>query len=475
MKLKITLATATAMGLLMGSAWATDNNKVYIDQSGDGNSASIVQSGSDNEAGLATDAMLQQDKLNVIDILQSGDNNDVGTSGTGVLQRGPSATAASHNVIDIEQSSDGNTVGEVTQNAKGNVQKGANTLTVLQSGTGGNSIAVVKQVQESGKTGQIADIQQTGGNNVLSLVDQYTKTEVNSVKNRIDVLMSGDSNGGGVLAGVAAGVGATASQLVQSTGVFNPGGNGNTIDLEIAGNGNQFGIRQGGTLNSVGTLTLNGDGNSLGIFQDGSSNMVSLGVVDGDLNEIGLKQVGTNIVGVNIFGADSDNNSVLVDQNGTNTADVDLGTVGGGSDNDFTVVQTGTNTATVELEAGNSNHLNLSQSGGSGGANVASIFISGSFNNNAGIFGGAADGAAGALTPGDVFQDGSLNTIDIEVGQDLVPSNSNLMAFNQVGTGNEISGTIDGSNNQVAVVQNGGSNLANFTQLGGGNNLGVSQ
>ncbi len=84
--------------------------------------------------------------------------------------------------------------------------------------------------------------------------------------------------------------------------------------------------------------------------------------------------------------------------------------------------------------------------------------------------------AAAGLAPGDVIQNGSLNSIEYSIGPALLlPGDNNRFAFRQDGSGNAIEGSTNGSNNEVVVSQNGIQNFTSFVQVGNANVIGVNQ
>lgn len=169
MKLRLALATATAMGVLMGAAFAGENNISYITQTGAANSASIAQSGSNNVAGPASDAMLQNGNSNELTVLQSGSSNNLGTpvngQGVGVEQTGNTNKAS------ITQSSNFNTVNQVIQTTNAGVVSSlpnANELTITQSGGNSNTVNRARQIASvNGAGANKATITQTGTGNLV--------------------------------------------------------------------------------------------------------------------------------------------------------------------------------------------------------------------------------------------------------------------------------------------------------------------
>ncbi|NRB34392.1 MAG: hypothetical protein HRU31_06530, partial [Rhodobacteraceae bacterium] len=204
-------------------------------------------------------------------------------------------------------------------------------------------------------------------------------------------------------------------------------------------------------------------------------------------NTIDITQLGSNDASVDIFGSgggsDGDDNEVTITQDlfnaggGTNSAKVEVD----GDDNIIGINQLGNNLADIKLLGSGSgesdnNLLNIDQQDGSGGQNSITVTIYGDDNNLSGPFTGDASIYAGSLLPGDLFQNGSSNSITLDVGSTSGESNGNLFAFQQTGSSNTITGSMTGGDaNQAVVVQVGNFNATTFAQVGSFNNLGVSQ
>ncbi|MEH6647819.1 hypothetical protein [Sulfitobacter sp.] len=76
----------------------------------------------------------------------------------------------------------------------------------------------------------------------------------------------------------------------------------------------------------------------------------------------------------------------------------------------------------------------------------------------------------GTLTPGNISQKGTLQTIVLAVS-----GNGNLFAISQTGSRNSALGQVSGTLNSAVIQQSGTANRANFVQLGSGNSLSVLQ
>lgn len=412
---KLALVGTTALTLSMTAVLA-DDNKAFLTQDGGNNAALITQSGDKNEAGTSGLSMTQDGFSNSLTILQSGDKNDIGKEGGGIYQE--NAYAYKQFSINITQSSDGNTVGQIKQRAAGDAGSGLrNRVDITQDGWGYNRVGSVFQEQKSSGA-NFLDIAQTGLADRVETIYQRSNTGGNA-PNRITVTMDGFGNGQGSLGGFAGATGATSSALKQ--GNLTAASRGNTINLNVTGGANDFGVTQNGIGNTVGTLDLGGAGNDLGINQMGNGNTVSMASISGWLNEIGVNQLGN------------------------------------------------TNLATVAVD-GWYNAMGVYQDGLS---NVASVSITGNGNGLAAAWSGAALTVASAnplLDRGMVKQMGEFNVASLTVS-----GNNNGFGLLQNGDSNTITGVQDGNYNQAAVAQMGDGNSATFTQIGNGNSLGISQ
>ncbi len=448
MKLNITLATATAMGLLMGAAHA-QSNSAYIDQNGDGNSASIRQLGEAAKAGDSTAGrrMLQNGEDNTLTILQN-DNGTVGTGGNysqnnlGVDQAGDRNDASitqtfGSGVYEVQQDATGATgavsaatnVLSITQTGNMRVNRvrqtytgdgstdAANSLTITQTGSQfqnsfiGNSNGLQFASQGAFQTGHSndADVSQTGAGHTLIRLDQ------NGVSNDFDLIQGGgngnktdtaeqvgDRNTGylsfsganngtnGFTSGTAAALAGAATRSMSQLG------DDNDVNMAAVGGSNEYGFYQDGDRNSAVGITILGNFNQLAVKQVGDDNTLDLGTVDGSFNNVGLSQDGSD--------------------------------------------------------------------------NTATVSITGDSNGGASAFTALTPAGSLALTAGLMTQLGSLNSIDLTVDGD-----SNAFAIQQIGDENSASGDQIGNSNQVAVAQNGNSNIASFSQTGSSNNIGISQ
>ncbi len=504
MKFKFALSTATALGLLMGSAMA--------------NEATTTQTGNDNSAHVIQNVWNKQ-----------GQNNFV--NATQILNR---------NTLKIDQSAA--TVGETTSGNRvnnalqtnavlfgaGASVTDANSADIRQTGVGGNVINLVNQTR-TGNGRNTIGISQAGTGNYIATASQIGSG------NDMSVTVIGDDNGSATAAAWTRGAaysGATQDSFLQN-------GTGHDIDVNIEnGNKNRVGVRQLGTNNRAAGIVITGDENVVGVFQDGSGNDFALSEISGNSNLLGLRQIGvTNFATIDVNGdfnvgaADFTSatpaglvglTSGLMEQNG-NDNKLGLGVVGGdfnvfaslqtgddnvivaaidGGSNQLAIKQTGNssltsvNDADVSIDGGsnnvgltqgvggqsnantvatidvrgNNNHLDARQQQNGNATSTLTVNVTGNLNNHAGSsFTGVANSILFNRTPGLVEQGGSDNTASLNVR-----GNSNLFSVRQSSAGNNTTGVVIGNNNQAVVAQSG-ADTAVFVQIGSGNNLGIAQ
>ena len=535
MNLKLSLATATALGLLMGSALA-DSNFANVEQSGADNDGSVVQGPGDGNAlgtidSLAPGAALQSGNNNDMTVLQSGSLNEIGTEGDGFDQTGR------RNFATVTQTSDENLVGEIQQSAVTNNGNGnpRNTLTITQQGGNGNTIDSVQQTRvNSGnaQAGNVATITQGTSGNSASGGNGVGLLSQDGRGNNATVIQSSGANQLGTLLQEGRNNIATLTQQTgdgNSAGTIEQDGNGNSAGLTFSGAGNgtvdftglvsaQFpGLIQGSAYQygsgNILSFTASGDANSFGFSQDGDGNMISGTVVE-DSNQVGVLQDGDdNIANVGITGSQNqvaigqtpgviivfgiplpngaadnlatvniigDLNMVGVSQLGrNNNADAGID----GDDNDVDVRQDSNligNTAAATI-VGDDNDLLIDQDG----ANNASATVTGNTNLLDIVQAGLSSATAGVTGDDNVVsidQDG-INQATVTIAG-LAPAaggNGNTVAATQLTTGlgfNDLTVTVFGSDNDIVSSQtNGGfgTNSAAITFNGNNNFLDVVQ
>jgi len=502
--LRSAAAIGTGISLLASGGALADSNFLNIVQDGNTNQGSVVQTGQGNTAGTATLPVHQTGIFDSLTVIQSGDGNTLGLDGQGAVQFGTASTDGSAaNSATIIQNSNGNRIGELVQSTGAVHASTANTLTVTQDIGNDNVIGSIQQIEASGASGNLATVVQTGAHNWLDqLVQQSTSTEG---LNRILFKATGNYNGTdlgpatgpGTLAIVARSTGATASRIIQGSDLS--GGANNDAALIITGLYNEFGIEQLGIDNSVGS-TITGLGNSFASYQQGEHNQISSGNIAGDGNDMGLRQVGgENAISANLQWS-SGYNEVGVGQDGeSNTADLvlkgDHGIFGVsqlGRENKATLTSTGNGNIIVAIAAndgaltdrGNDLQVSINGDGNNGllGGSPQSFTgpallvadaapaIAGSLllAPDAGLMLGPHHDSAG-LMPGLLIQWGDGDSMTITVGASRASSN-NLFTAAQVGNGNLLTAAIDGNENQLAVLQFGNGNTA-ASEIDGTHNI----
>lgn len=494
-----------------------NQNRAKITQDGVENSANITQDGQGNQAGRhllngANDPTESASAYNYI--LQSGDNNSLtvrqdqkgNTIGIGTGQN--LIQTGDHNAADITQhggASSGGTVGDVRQTASGSATSLTNQLTITQSGAAGGAYDASNPSEPSGSSdyhyakATINNVHQT--NMSGGAANDMTLTQSGGIANDGNLIDYASQNGDGNTM--------TVSQDGRSHVV---------TDVSQVGSGNTADVSQTNYANTLTLLSQDGTDNMAMVTQDGVDNDASINV-QGDYNtsnvnqdsgsvdgyaEISISGSSSNVVSVDQTGGNSgtsntgtvtitngaDGNNVGVTQDGNNMAEI---AIDAGDDNVVAVNQTGYNDATININPGSGNYthgdhnmLNVMQNDGSAGRNSMNVTITGSYNNNpasghAPLFDGDAAAARDTgvsltsldhLYKGDLYQDGSTNTVTL-----TVDSNDNAFATLQSGSNNTINGTISGGAgmNQAVVVQVNSNNSATFTQNGFGNNLGIVQ
>ena len=451
------------IGLLLSTsasyAQSGNLNEAVIDQIGYDNRAIFDQAGQRNLAGSDDVSILQEGIYNMLNIRQDGKDNSVGRTLPGIIQHGLRNDIDLFNSIIVQQLSDDNTIETILQESQGANVNGINDLSVTQEAGNRNWIGSISQIQEAGKAGQRAVILQSGADNTIERVVQYSNDSGVEGSNEIEFLIFGSNNGGQALEGFALRPSVQDSSIVQEAdGTVDASVHGNQIDMTILGNRNQFGLRQGGRMNVIGPLIIEGDENQIGLRQDGTSNRIWMALVLGDRNEIGIDQIVSNDATVDLIGQ-SDGNQLYAFQQGDNT----LAARVEGNNNTALSIQDYDAGAGFRNHAeigflGNQNFSDLEQLG----SNVFILEIVGSLNNHAsaGLFTAGRD----LISTGNFRQKGASNSMSFEVRGD-----KNLVAATQAGSENSIFSEIRGNQNQMAFVQVGEANSAVSRQTGKNN------
>ncbi len=489
MKFKLTLATATALGLLTTGAMAGDNNISWVQQSGDRNSLLVEQDGSDNIAGTRfgtrNSFLSQSGNDNLMEVRQSGDGNNVGVNRH--VNSGASQSGGNNQLFITQQSgtgtvNNGNIVQQVIQRRR------TGTSGVSTDADGVINRATIEQRRPDGSTGSAAHI--------VTRVEQ-TFAGGAGAGNSVKIVQVGDDpTRGNVVGGAFPG----AAVAINQGGAL--GGHGNSVDvlqngaannlllIQQLGNGHEANVSQTGTGNYVkwvrqesgdnntATISLDGarngasaTGGTIGAFTSGrgaeaaagalfvssvyqtggSFNEVEYRVVGGNDNQFGFRQQGSDnqAVGILITG---DRNELGVNQQGTGNR-LDLSTIAG-NDNIIGLIQTGTD-------------------------NVAEVNVSGDRNVGYANFTtgpAAALAASQGLSAGLLVQNGTFNQVSLTVGGGTDNVFASLQDNSGAVTGwNKITATQNGSFNQAAVVQLGNQNTANLSQTGSGNSVSIQQ
>lgn len=415
MNLKITLATATAMSLLIGAAHANDGNSAYTAQDGNNNSILIQQGAGpgDNDVGLDGAPILQNGNGNKLSETQSTGggfsrgNNDI-TAGE---QRGDNNSFSSN----YSNNAGGNLIGSYLQYGNGNNASIGRNASI--DGTVTTIVQGAESAAPAGGNGNFLSISQSGGTgNTINTVKQIGSNNGNSMVNRhnrgTQIVQSGSGNtvveasieGSGNIAAhpsavapLIANPGGYATLDIRQLGSGNGssfatarmiGSGGNQIVIDQVGNSNQFSVEQGNVVTDTGNaarLVQTGSFNEAQIEQGGSYNSAAL-TFTGDSNGlVGLNGVAGSLIsgsGGQLVGgrALQDSSSALSGNSltytvvgnlnkfafaqigGGNSITGDVGNLGSSNGNQVAVLQSGSsNTSVFSQNGGGSNNLAISQ------------------------------------------------------------------------------------------------------------------
>lgn len=399
-------------GAHVANGWADSSETArgydYMIQSGSDNSLTILQTRNGNNVAIGNGKVVQSGNQNVIDITQHG-GASAGGSVTTILQTDQTnaATALANKVTILQQGATPGDYADVNPASSDYNYAYESIVSVTQTNTGGaaNLLTLTQKGGIYGAGNTISTVLQNGSNNTGTVGQEGRKNLLASLSqvgsgNSATVSVTGDRNGAGLLTGAAAASNASSS-VVQQIGA------GNQVGYTVlGGNDNQFGFYQddtGAVGNRAVSILITGSGNQLGVHQVGTNNSLDLASIAGDDNNIGLDQSGdSNNASVTIAGTGGSNGGAhdftpgkvaasagltagLIKQSGTlNSATFDVT----GSDNVFASLQdntaftTGTLKNTIKgtingssneaavVQVGNNNTTNFTQSGGS---NYASI------------------------------------------------------------------------------------------------------
>ncbi|MEI5682698.1 MULTISPECIES: beta strand repeat-containing protein [unclassified Mesorhizobium] len=500
MTFKLTLATTTAVGLLMGAAFAGSENEAYIDQIGGGNSASIVQGQSNgsavgNRAGHTTQRIRQDGADNELIINQTHDSNVTSPPRNQINRAGSPGDQAglgidqigNSNYLRIDQTGPNQAVFEVQQNGGTSATTSSNNATITQSGGWSARVSNLRQtftgsatddandvtITQTGQSSRVGNTSsgprndgsgahQTGFGNDLTITQTgnsqlvYTATQTNNL-----------SAGGANIASISQG-GGNGNQLRELSQV-NTGAADNIATLTFSGAGNgvtsgvftgpalgvgvlQSRVRQTGEGNDI-SYVVTGSDNLFGLVQDGLGNWI-VSTVDGSANQVAISQEG-------------DGNSAKLEILGDS--------------NLFGVAQTGVWNEALARASGNANELALSQIGN---ANLGEVLIgnrsSGNSDGNAVVLN--QDSLASFGNVGEIYVDGNANTISLD---QLSANGSNYGTVDVFGDENDVAVDQDGSNtgevfvtgnlNVASLEQDGDINSALVDILGDSNEVDIDQ
>lgn len=300
--------------------------------------------------------------------------------------------------------------------------------TILQSGDG-NRLRI-EQFGSNNAVGTLEDpIAAIGDNFGIEQSDNY---------NRLVIIQSSSDN---AVYEVLQNGGSTNARWNNNAVIEQAGGTGNFVyqvnqqQLSASSTPNVVRISQNGTDNLVGSPTVGQRfSTNFRVFQEGIGN--------GDANRMVVEQNGTAQTLQYIRQRGAANRAMIEQSNGSaNDIRRVLQFATGAPDT------TGGNRLDI-VQAGSQNYIfEIDQSNVDGGdVNQIDLTFVGSFNGD-GLLTGVA-GSSGLSQGSYVMQEGSSNIINTVFAGD-----GNLFGFSQSGYDNLIAGAIDGSNNQIAVVQ----------------------
>jgi hypothetical protein len=465
MKLKIALSTATAIGLLMGAAWADENISVIRQTGGNGNSASVGQSGTSNVIKFTQDG-----NNNSVDVTQSGSANNsyqhIENNSDGLDDSGDTASTYNYvsqhgddNALSLTQTGRVNNVG-----VNGHVLQSGNRneATITQKGGtgnihgGGGSVNLIEQTDtvgaSTGTTNKLTIRQQAIGSTQYSDGVHYANEYIYSVK---------QTNKGGAL-----------NELTLTQKGIDESANNEIYSAVQSGAGNTGDVTQSGRTNFLRSLSQTGSGNNASIGLAGTNNGASAGAHVGTA----FSSAAASVVGVEQATAtqNGSDNTLFYSANGDSNqfgfAQAGVG-IATGDDNDISGTTVDNNNQVAVGQWGSNNNTMFSQSGD---ANDLGVAIYGDDNGRGGFRTNSA--AAGLnLTNGDVTQSGGGNMASVTIGDGTTASSSNNYAAKQTGGNNQLTlAMAGGGENNIAVKQNG-DDVATVKVTGGRNVIGAQQ
>lgn len=441
---KLLLCSASVLGLAFAtSAWA-DSATVYLNQSGDGQTAKIDQSGNSNTVGAYGGFSQQNGGLgggNALSITQSGTGNSVARDTYGFQSgAGNSATitqSGQYSDVELQQTGTGNGVPSDPNPA----------------GHWANSSSFDTIVQDASSNGSKTSVAQNGNNNYFDIIQGNTGNSL---------ILSQSGGGYGAEAYIRQGTQGWTADLPQVVWVA-PGGNNNYLNVQQATANNTWTYvvagQSGGDGNSL-TINQGGDFLAADVIQNGSSNSASVSQY-GDRQIIGLR---ADLSYDTPFTQTGSGNSLTASQDGS--TNVLNGSQSGNIYNSILSYQHGGAAATVNQTGSYNTVNNYSQTGavtltatqtsnGSGSTltNVQSGNSTASVIQTAYWWGGnSVSNTQSEYALATLTQDGGNNTI---IG-------------NQSGGGSA-------ATNTVTVSQTTSGNYANYTQAGTGLTATITQ
>ena len=413
MKLKLTLATASALGLLMGgAALANDGNEAYTSQNGERNTLQIQQNQGtigNNRVGTFAAPILQQGDDNTFKELQQSGAGYYGVGGN-VIEAG-------------KQLGDKNTF----TSTYGGSTSGYNEITNMLQQGGSNAASVLRN---DGKNGLVGTLRQHGDSNKMSIIQTGDGNQI------ISATQDGSKNGDGAGTGV--------NRWNRGTQLWQIG-TGNVItEASITGSNNLGAHPTSGPYANVDGYAV------LDIKQNGTGN--------GDVFSI-ARMTGSN------------GNQIVIDQFGNhNQFSVIQGDAVSDTRNFARLFQTGDYNEALIDQSGSFNSALMTFDGDSNGlvglTGVAGALVSGSGGL---LFAGTAIQDSSSSLTGN----GNSLTYDV-VGNSNQFAFAQIGGNNTI---SGLVGDTGASNgNQAAVLQSGSNNTSSFSQNGGGsNNISVSQ
>ena len=361
------------------------------------------------------------------------DDNEVYIGQTGVT-----------NTVSIDQLGESNKVGSDDVSIFVSQTGRSNALTVAQEGYRNQAGAAATSgalgllgIYQTGEN-NVIDINQNNsllsGQNLIGAISQVSPTGfIGSIANSLTILQTADPLSGTTSTGDGEG-----NHVIGEVQQINTGG----ADANSATINQYDGASGGGDGNRVQSLIQDGSGNTTTITQRDSGNIVS-----------NLRQYGTS------------NQSTIIQRDGTdnviNTFQQD------GLDNEALVSMTGSRNMLFSVLQ---NNALVGVAG-----NLLTVTLGGDDN------GGDGMGGLGQFTfditkilqvaQAEIQQFGDENKLNYVTS---ATSSANRFGFVQDGDGNAISGTVDGEQNEAAILQIGDGNRIDFLQDGDKNALAVS-